>query len=122
MADIPFARPDMDGIELRVRRAAYDIIQRKGATNFAIAAALTRIVEAIVRDEASVLTVSTLMLGEFGISDVCLSLPAIVGRQGVGRTLPVSLAPEELSAMQRSAEAVRSVVNDVLALPQPMPA
>jgi L-lactate dehydrogenase len=112
----------MDGIELRVRRAAYDIIQRKGATNFAIAAALTRIVEAIVRDEASVLTVSTLMLGEFGISDVCLSLPAIVGRQGVARTLPVSLAPEELSAMQRSAEAVRSVVNDVLALPQPMPA
>src|SRR6478735_2248064 len=67
LADIPFARPDMDGIELRVRRAAYDIIQRKGATNFAIAAALTRIVEAIVRDEASVLTVSTLMLGEFGI-------------------------------------------------------
>ena len=57
----------------RVRDAAYEIIRRKGATNFAIAAALTRIVEAIVRDEASVLTVSALVDGHYGIEDVCLS-------------------------------------------------
>lgn len=99
---------EMDAIALRVRNAAYEIIRRKGATNFAIAASLTRIIEAIVRDESSVLTVSTLVQGEYGIRDVCLSLPAIVGREGVQRVLPVPLAPEEVAALQRSAEAIRS--------------
>lgn len=99
---------EMDAIALRVRNAAYEIIRRKGATNFAIAASLTRIIEAIVRDESSVLTVSTLVQGEYGLRDVCLSLPAIVGREGVQRVLPVPLAPEEVAALQRSAEAIRS--------------
>ncbi|MBA2961028.1 MULTISPECIES: L-lactate dehydrogenase [Ramlibacter] len=121
LAGMVFSRTEMDAIEQRVRRAAYEIIQRKGATNFAIATSLTRIVEAIVRDDASVLTVSTLLHGEYGISDVCLSLPAIVGRHGVTRTLPVSLAPEELSAMQRSAEAIRGVIADVADLPPAIP-
>ena len=98
---------EMDAIGLRVRNAAYEIIRRKGATNFAIAASLTRIIEAIVRDEASVLTVSTLVQGEYGIRDVCLSLPAIVGREGVQRVLQVPLAPGEVAALQRSAEAIR---------------
>lgn len=100
---------DMQRIEERVRRAAYEIIQRKGATNFAIAAALTRIIEAIVRDEASVLTVSTLVQGEYGLADVCLSLPAIVGRAGVQRVLPVPLADEEVEKLRKSAEAIRRV-------------
>ena len=99
---------EMDAIALRVRNAAYEVIRRKGATNFAIAASLTRIIEAIVRDESSVLTVSTLVQGEYGLRDVCLSLPAIVGREGVQRVLPVPLAPEEVAALQRSAEAIRS--------------
>jgi L-lactate dehydrogenase len=102
---------EMDAIALRVRNAAYEIIRRKGATNFAIAASLTRIIEAIVRDEASVLTVSTLVQGEYGIRDVCLSLPAVVGRQGVQRVLPVPLAPDEVAALQRSAEAIRSAAS-----------
>jgi L-lactate dehydrogenase len=100
---------DMARIEERVRRAAYEIIQRKGATNFAIAAALTRIIEAIVRDEQSVLTVSTLVRGEYGLEDVCLSLPAIVGRGGVQRVLPVPLTDAEVALLRRSAEAIRSV-------------
>jgi L-lactate dehydrogenase len=103
---------EMQAMGERVRRAAYEIIQRKGATNFAIAAALTRIVEAIVRDESSVLTVSTLVRGEYGLQDVCLSLPAIVGRAGVQRVLPVPLAADELAALQRSAEAIRRVVGN----------
>lgn len=101
---------EMDAIGLRVRNAAYEIIRRKGATNFAIAASLTRIIEAIVRDEASVLTVSTLVQGEYGIRDVCLSLPAIVGREGVQRVLQVPLAAGEVAALQRSAEAIRGAV------------
>lgn len=100
---------DLQAIGERVRNAAYEIIRRKGATNFAIAAALTRIIEAIVRDESSVLTVSTLVQGEYGIRDVCLSLPAIVGRQGVQRVLEAPLDAGEVAALRRSAEAIRSV-------------
>ncbi|GAB3646695.1 L-lactate dehydrogenase [Ramlibacter alkalitolerans] len=103
----------MEQIGERVRRAAYEIIQRKGATNFAIAAALTRIIEAILRDEQSVLTVSTLVQGEYGLQDVCLSLPAIVGRNGVQQVLPVPLADGELAALRRSAEAIRGVTQRV---------
>jgi L-lactate dehydrogenase len=104
------APADLQAIALRVRNAAYEIIRRKGATNFAIAAALTRIVEAIVRDEASVLTVSTLLQGEYGLTDVCLSLPAVVGRDGVRRVLPVQLDAAELLALQASANAIRVVL------------
>lgn len=103
--------PEMDEIGERVRRAAYEIIRRKGATNFAIAAALTRIVEAIVRDEASVLTVSTLLRGEYGIQDVCLSLPSVVGRSGVMRVLPVPLNAGEVEALRASAAAIRAAVD-----------
>lgn len=101
---------DMAAIGLRVRNAAYEIIRRKGATNFAIAAALTRIMEAIVRDEASVLTVSSLLQGEHGIRGVCLSLPAIIGRSGIRHTLPVRLDARELESLHASADAIRSVL------------
>ncbi|MEJ8840669.1 L-lactate dehydrogenase [Ramlibacter sp. AN1133] len=107
------APEEMEKIGERVRRAAYEIIQRKGATNFAIAAALTRIIEAILRDEQSVLTVSTLVQGEYGLQDVCLSLPAIVGRGGVQRVLQVPLAVGEVAALRRSADAIRGVAQGV---------
>jgi L-lactate dehydrogenase len=98
----------LDAIAARVRNAAQEVIRRKGATHFAIASALTRIVEAIVRDEHSVLTVSTLLQGEYGLRDVCLSLPAVVGRRGVERVLPVPLAVGEIAALRRSADAIRA--------------
>lgn len=103
---------DMAVIGARVRDAAYEIIRRKGATNFAIAAALTRIVRAVLRDEASVLTVSTLVEGHYGIRDVCLSLPAVIGAGGVRRVLPVPLADDEVAALRRSAQAVRDAINE----------
>jgi L-lactate dehydrogenase len=106
---------DMEAIGARVRDAAYGIIRRKGATNFAIAASLTRIVEAIVRDEASVLTVSTPVQGAYGLPAVCLSLPAVVGRSGVQRLLPVPLSPVELDALRRSAHAVGAAIASVRA-------
>lgn len=104
---------DRAAVAVAVRDAAYEIIRRKGATNFAIAAALTRIVEAIVRDEASVLTVSTLLQGPYGIHDVCLSLPAVVGRQGVRHLLPVPLDEDELQALRRSAEVIRGALGSL---------
>lgn len=101
---------DREAIAHDVRCAAYEIIRRKGATNFAIAAALARITEAIVRDENSVLTVSLQARGQYGLGDVCLSLPAVVGRQGVKHVLPLPLEPVELAALQRSAAAVQRLV------------
>lgn len=102
---------DLAQVAATVRDAAYEIIRRKGATNFAIAAALMRIVEAVVRDEGSVLTVSSLVQGAYGIRDVCLSLPTVVGRTGVRRVLPVPLAAAEEAALRRSADAIRAAVN-----------
>lgn len=101
---------DMTRIAARVRDAAYEIIHRKGATNFAIAAALTRIVEALVRDEGSVLTVSTLVEGHYGIRNVCLSLPAIVDGSGIRQVLEVPLSEDEEVLLRSSADAVREVV------------
>lgn len=101
---------DMNSIGVRVRNAAYEIIRRKGATNFAIAAALTRIIEAVVRDEGSVLTVSTMVEGLYGIHGVCLSLPAVIGSSGVRRVLAIPLADEELLRLGNSANAVRATI------------
>jgi L-lactate dehydrogenase len=103
-------RADMDAIGARVRDAAYEIIRRKGATNFAIAAALTRIIEAVVRDEASVLTVSNLVDGLYDIRGVCLSLPAIIDRSGVRRVLPIPLTDEEIARLRASATVVRAAI------------
>jgi L-lactate dehydrogenase len=105
---------DMEAIASRVRDAAYDVIRRKGATNFAIAAALARIIEAVVRDQASVLTVSTLVEGHYGISGVCLSLPAVIDRSGVRRVLPIPLSEKEVERLRLSADAVRSAVSSAL--------
>ena len=103
-------REDMNAIAARVRDAAYEIIRRKGATNFAIAAAVTRIVEAVVRDERSVLTVSTLVDAHYGIRGVCLSLPAVVDASGIRRVLAVPLSEEETARLRDSASAVRAAM------------
>ncbi|MEW5950039.1 MAG: L-lactate dehydrogenase [Thermodesulfobacteriota bacterium] len=96
-----------DAIFENVKKAAYDIIAKKGATYYAIGLALTRIVEAIVRDEHSILTVSSLVEDYYGISNVCLSLPSVVGRQGVEKVITASLNDAEARALQNSAQILR---------------
>jgi L-lactate dehydrogenase len=99
-----------ESIFKNTRGAAYEIIQRKGATYYAIAAGLVRIVESIVRDENSVLTVSSLAQGKYGLSDVCLSLPSVVNRNGIARVLTLPLDEGELRAVKDSAEVIRNAV------------
>ena len=89
--------------------SAYRIIEGKGATNYAIALAGSRIIEAILKDERRVLPVSSLLDDYHGISDVCLSVPAIVGASGVADHLQVPLSSDELAGLHRSADAVRDV-------------
>lgn len=92
-----------------VRRAAYRVIEMKGSTNHAIALAVRRIAQAILRDEHAILTVSSLIAGEYGVSDVCLSLPCVVGRRGIERVIPIKLDPDEVEQLRRSAAEVHNM-------------
>lgn len=92
-----------------VVHAAYEIIQGKGATNFAIGASASRIVEAVLRDEEQVLPVSTRVDGFADITDVCLSVPTVVGAGGAARQLAPTLDETESAGLRASAESIRSV-------------
>jgi L-lactate dehydrogenase len=100
---------DLRNIFLQVKNAAYEIIKGKGATYYAIALAMVRITEAVLRDERSVLTVSTLVDDQYGIVDVCLSVPCIVGRSGVEQTLEIDLDPDEAEKLKASADMLKHV-------------
>lgn len=100
-------------ISEQVKRAAYEIIERKGATYYAIGLGVSHVVEAVLRDQNTVLTVSTLMTGQFGISDICLSLPSIVDHGGVEGVLLPSLSEDELAALRRSAGVLQETARAV---------
>jgi L-lactate dehydrogenase len=97
----------------QVRNAAYEIIRRKGATSYAIGLGVTQIVQALLRDQHRVLTVSSLTQGEYDLPEVCLSLPRVVGRQGVERTLAMSLTESERKQLHRSAQILRQVIDSI---------
>ncbi len=101
------------GIYEDVRDSAYEIIRKKSATYYAIAMAVERICECIVRDEHSVLTVSSLSNGHYGIDDICLGLPAVVGKDGVEKLLDIPLSPEEQSALENSASEMRQYLSKI---------
>jgi L-lactate dehydrogenase len=100
---------DLDAVALEqgVRQAGYRIIAGKGYTAFGVATAIVRICEAVVRDERAVLPVSTWLTGQFGVSDLYLSLPCILGAQGIARVLEPPLSQSETAALHRSAAIVR---------------
>ena len=107
----PFNEKHREDIFTRTRDAAYHIIERKGATYYAVAAGLMRIVESVLRDQNTVLSVSSLIEPEYcGIRDVCLSLPSVVNRTGVEKVLRLSLNPEETARLQQSANVLKSTL------------
>lgn len=104
---IPFDADEMQQLFTRVQRAADDIIERKGYTNWAIGAVIARLTTAILNDQRSVLPVSARLSGEYGISDVCMSLPNVVGRNGIEASLPPRLDDEEISQLINSAAVLK---------------
>jgi len=100
-------------IHQSVVTAGKEVIQRKGATFYAIALSVARIVEAILHDEKSVLTVSTYIDRLGPIADVCLSLPAVVGREGVREVLPIVLNDEEQDKLTASASALKGILAEL---------
>lgn len=103
----------MGSILDRVRGAAYEIIEKKGATYYAVALAVRRIVESIVNDEKSILTVSGMLRGEYGISDVCLSVPTVVGKNGAERIIETPLSAGELADLKKSAAALAALTKEL---------
>ena len=94
----------MENIFLQTRDAAYRIIERKGATYYAVASGLMQITQAILRDQSSVLSVSSLMDDYYGIGNVCLSLPTVIDRGGVEKVLRLQLSAEEVEKLRHSAQ------------------
>ena len=108
-----FCEMRMREIGESVKNSAYRIIERKGATYYGIAMAVLRICEAVVRDEKSILPVSAALHGEFGIEEVTLSVPAIVGKEGVEKIVPVSLSEDERTRLHYSADVLRGVCSEL---------
>ena len=95
-----------------VKNSAYKIIEKKHATYYGIAMAVRRICECIIRNEKSILSVSSAMNGEFGISGICLSMPAIVSAKGVETLVPISLDEKEKAKLIESANTLKKVLDD----------
>ncbi|MBQ3793214.1 MAG: L-lactate dehydrogenase [Lachnospiraceae bacterium] len=104
----------MQRIAENVKNSAYEIIEKKKATYYGIAMSVKRICEAIVRDEKSILPISSIQHNNHGISDIALSMPAIVGRDGVECTVPISLSKEEEDKLKESAKTLKEVLDGVL--------
>ena len=103
----------MDDMFEEVKNAAYDIIAKKGSTYYAIALATNRIIEAVLRDSDSILTVSTCLQGEYGINDVYLSVPTIVNAFGASKILEIPITSSEQELLKNSAETLKSLYSEL---------
>ena len=103
----------MERIYQEVKNSAYEIIQRKKATYYGIANAVRKICEVIVKDERAILPISTMMTGQFGIQDVCLSIPTVLGRQGVDMVVDMYLNNDEYDQLQSAYHTLKEVIDDL---------
>ncbi len=104
----------LDQIFVQTRDAAYSIIKEKGATYYAIGLGLLAVVEAILRNQHTVLTISSRMTGHYGVSDTCLSLPTIIGARGIEGVLDLPLSAAEAGSFQRSASILQEHFQQVV--------
>mgnify|MGYP006288934663 CR=1 FL=1 len=110
---IPFDEEIRRRIDDDVRNAAYQIIEGKGATYYGIGGALARIVDVINHDHRALLTVCTPMDAVAGVADVTVSMPQLIGGEGVIATLPIDLSNEERAALRKSAQIIRDAINEL---------
>lgn len=100
----------MERIYQTVRDSAYEIIKKKGATYYGVAMAVGRIAEAVMKNSHSVLPISSLLEGQYGIEDVCISVPTIVSENGAEQILEIPLSEDELEKLQNSAKELHKVL------------
>jgi L-lactate dehydrogenase len=109
--DMAIELAERDQIGEQVRRAGYDILAAKGATYYGVSSALARITQVIINDQRAVLTVSTRLPHVEGVPDVSLSMPQVVGGEGIVRTLPIALNGDEHAALEASARVIRAAID-----------
>jgi L-lactate dehydrogenase len=107
------SKQDLDDIYSSVRNSAYEIIKRKGATYYAIGLAVTRIAQCIVKNQHSVLPVSCLVNNHYGLNDVYMGIPAIVGSKGVEKVLDIPLNKEEQQSLEKSAKLLKEIISQL---------
>ncbi len=107
------AKTELAKIFDKVKNAAYEIIEAKGSTNYSIALALVKITRAILRNENSILPVSTLITDFYGVSDVCLSIPALVNNTGVAQYMKLNLSGQEQELFKHSAKTLKKLIKTI---------
>jgi L-lactate dehydrogenase len=113
MCKVPYSPEDFNTLFLKVRDAGYEIMKRKGRTNYAVALGLTKIVESIIRDENAIVTVSCLLEDYHGVSDICLSVPAVLNRKGVKEIIKLPLDEKEIADFRESARIIKEVADSL---------
>ncbi|MDQ3098587.1 MAG: L-lactate dehydrogenase [bacterium] len=110
---VGFDQAALDQIFENTKNAAYEIIEKKMATYYAIGLGLLDLVETIVRDQHTVLPVSSMMTGQFGVKDICVSLPTIVGAKGIEKVLDIKLTSDEQALFKKSADTLKERVAEI---------
>lgn len=110
-AHLSNAKNELDDIFQKVKSSAHLIIEAKGATNYSIALALLKITRSILRNENSILPVSTLITDYYGMSDVCISIPSLLNSKGVEQYLKLELSEQEQKAFIHSAETLKQIIH-----------
>jgi L-lactate dehydrogenase len=113
LCKVPYDPESFTRLFKQVKNAAYEIIERKGRTNYAIGLGLARIVKSIVRDENAVLTTSCYIKNYHGVSDICLSVPAVINRSGIRETIELPLDEAETEAFHKSAALIKEVATSL---------
>lgn len=113
LCGMDYDQKKMDQLFEKAKTAAYRIIEAKGATYYAIASGTLRIVESILRNENSIMTVSTLIEDYYGVSGICISVPAVVNRNGIKELLKLTLSDEEADAFRGSAKILKDIMNSL---------
>lgn len=110
-----FNKDALPGIFVKVRDAAYEIIEKKGSTSYGIAVALARITKAILNDEDSILPLSVYLDGQYQQHDIFIGAPAVINRQGIQHVIEIPLTADEQRQMAHSAETLKKVLHDAFA-------
>lgn len=109
-----YSQEDLDAIFVNVRDAAYDIINRKGATFYGIGMALMRVTKAILNNENCILTVSAHLNGEYGQSDIYVGVPAVINRSGVREIVELEMSADEREKFDHSVKVLKETMSPVL--------
>lgn len=101
-------------LEESVRRSAYEIIGRKGYTNYGVAMAVKRICKGILADEHCILSVSSMLHGEYGMEDICIGVPTILGESGIESVIELNLEEKELEELEDSVKELQEVIHGIV--------